>query len=338
MFIAADPRSIVFFADRPENYAVRFISIDSDYPLCYNYIYQMNSGTVYILPHILKHITQGERDMKKYFCRKTATLFCFASLLMTIGMTGCSNAQNEISSDKSSQTISSSEISDQKSQPTESSSEDSRSVSADDFTYSDDGSGNIILTKYNGKSASPELPSAIDGKAVNTIGESCFAGNTSVKKLVLPEGITDIGDYAFECCANLEEVILPDSLKTIGEGAFSACTKLGAVKLPDNIEVIKKGAFLYCQSIKSLELPENARELGNFAFSNCSSLTSVTFKSDKVKTLPDRLFYSCEKLSEININHTLDSIGKRTFARCKSLTSVSLPGELQSVGDYAFEG
>lgn len=153
----------------------------------------------------------------------------------------------------------------------------------------------------------------------------------------MPDGITEVGDYAFECCANLEEITLPDSLKTIGEGAFSACTKLSAIELPDNIEVIKKGAFLYCQSLKSIELPENIQEMGNFVFSNCSLLTSVTFKGDKVKALPDRLFYSCEKLTEINIPYTLDSIGKRTFAKCESLTSVSLPGELQSVGDYAFE-
>lgn len=277
--------------------------------------------------------------MKRCTSRKASAVFCFVSLLLTIGMTGCGKTQNENSSEKSSPAISSSEISEpsaENSQPS-GSSEESSKVSAGDFTYSEDGNGNIILTKYNGKETSPELPSVIDGKTVAAIGESCFAGNTSVKKIVLPDGISEIGDYAFECCANLEEVKLPDSLKTIGEGAFSACTKLSAVELPENIEVIKKGAFLYCQSLESIELPESIRELGNFVFSNCSLLTSVTFKGDKVKALPDRLFYSCEKLTEVNIPYTLDSIGKRTFAKCESLTSVSLPGELQSVGDYAFE-
>ena len=329
--------------------------------------------------------------MKKYISRKVTALSCFISLLLAIGMTGCGHTQDESSSEKSSQTISSSEISepsdeksrpsdspessnekslpsdspessDEKSQPSDSpessdekslpsdspessdeksqtsdnSPEESSQVSAGDFTYSDDGNGNIMLTKYNGQEAFPELPSLIDEKAVTAVGESCFAGNTSVKKIILPEGVTDIGDYAFECCTNLEEITLPDSLKNIGEGAFSACTNLSAVQLTENIEVIRKGAFLYCQSLKSMELPESIQELGNFAFSNCSSLTSVTFRGDKVKNLPDRLFYSCKKLTEVNINYTLDSIGQRTFARCESLTSISLPGELQSVGDYAF--
>ena len=316
--------------------------------------------------------------MKKYISRKVTALSCFISLLLAIGMTGCGHTQDESSSEKSSQTISSFEISepsdeksrpsdspessnekslpsdspessdeksqpsdspessDEKSQPSDNSPEESSQVSAGDFTYSDDGNGNIMLTKYNGQEAFPELPSLIDEKAVTAVGESCFAGNTSVKKIILPEGVTDIGDYAFECCTNLEEITLPDSLKNIGEGAFSACTNLSAVQLTENIEVIRKGAFLYCQSLKSMELPESIQELGNFAFSNCSSLTSVTFRGDKVKNLPDRLFYSCKKLTEVNINYTLDSIGQRTFARCESLTSISLPGELQSVGDYAF--
>ena len=303
--------------------------------------------------------------MKKHFGHKTTALFCFVSLLLTIGMTGCGKTGNESSSEKSFKSISSSEISepsDKKSQPPDqseasdensqppdqseasdkksqpsNSSEESSNASSGDFTYSENGDGNITLTKYNGKETSLELPSVIDGKTVAAVGESCFAGNTSVKKIVLPDGITEIGDYTFECCANLEEVTLPDSLKTIGEGTFSACTKLNAIELPENTEVIKKGAFLYCQSLKNIELPESIRELGNFAFSNCSSLTSVTFKGDKVKALPDRLFYSCEKLTEVNINYTLDSIGKRTFAQCESLSSISLPGELQSVSDYAFQ-
>ena len=230
-----------------------------------------------------------------------------------------------------------SETSDEKSQPSESSSEESGKAYAGNFTYSQDGYGNIILTKYNGRETAPDLPSVIDGKTVTAVGESCFAGNTCIQKIVLPDTITEIGDYAFECCSNLAEIVLSDSLRSIGEGVFSACRKINAVQLPENLEVIKKGAFLYCQSIQSIELPETVRKLGNFAFSNCSSLTSVTFRGGNVRELPDRLFYSCKKLTEINIPYTLDSIGKRTFSQCQSLTSISVPGLLDSVGDYAFE-
>ena len=293
--------------------------------------------------------------MKKHYTHKATALFCFISLLLTIGMTGCSKPQNESTSNVPSETTSISENSELSDNTSESSakessgetvsepesrpepSESSSEESGKDFSYSES-SGSIILTRYNGKDANPEIPSTLGGKPVTAIGESCFAGNTHVKKILLSEGITGIGDYAFECCANLEEITLPDSLRTIGEGAFSACTKLKSVELPNNLEVIKKGAFLFCQSLKSLELPEGVQELGRFAFSNCSGIASVTFKGDKVKNLPDRLFYSCSKLTELNISHTLDSIGKRTFGNCRSLASVSLPGELQSVGDYAFYG
>lgn len=243
------------------------------------------------------------------------------------------------SSDKTSEAVSGTESSEEsaaQSRPSEASSTESSEVSADDFTYSEDSSGNITLTRYNGREAAPAIPATVDGKTVTAIGESCFAGNTSIKTIVIPDGVTDIGDYAFECCTYLEDITFPDSLKTIGEGAFSACTALSSADLTDNIAVIKRGAFLYCKSIKSVELPASLEELGNFAFSNCSQLTSVTFKGDKIKNLSERLFYQCTKLTDININHTLDSIGKRTFNHCTSLTSVSFPGKLQSVGENAF--
>ena len=243
------------------------------------------------------------------------------------------NNTQESSSESSNEPVSSDTVSQVSS---EVSVRESSEESESDFTYSKDSSGNVILTGYKGKETAPVLPSVIYGKRVTAIGESCFAGNTAVKKLVIPEGVTEIGNYAFECCSNLKDITLPDSLRTIGEGAFSGCAKLSVIALNDGVDTIKKGAFLFCSSLKSVELPSELRELGRFAFSNCSGLTSVTFRGNKSISLPDRLFYSCEALSEVNINHALTSIGKRAFAHCESLNSISVPGEMDRIDDQAF--
>lgn len=248
-------------------------------------------------------------------------------------------SRQETSSDEKSETASSSapETSHEQSQTSESSSQESSPASASSFSYSEDDSGNIILTKYNGREAAPEIPSSIDGKKVTAIGESCFAGNTAVKTISIPEGISQIGDYAFECCTYLAGLTLPASLRTIGEGAFSACIHLPEAVFPDNLEVIRKGAFLYCSALKELELPAGLQEIGNFAFSNCSSVTSVSIKSTSLQKLSDRLFCDCTKLTEVRSQYPLESIGAETFRQCTSLTTVSLPAALQSVGDYAFD-
>ncbi len=272
--------------------------------------------------------------MKKHFKHSMTALICAASMIMTIGLTGCGgSADKDVSSDNSAEPASSDKVSQVSSEGSDSKSD---KASEGDFTYSEDGSGSFILTGYNGKETAPVIPSEISGKKITAIGESCFAGNTTVQKLVIPDGVTYIGDFAFECCSALEEIILPDSLKTIGEGTFSGCAKLSAIDLKDGIETIKNGAFLFCESLKIVELPSELCELGRFAFSNCSGLTSVTFRGDKLGSLPDRLFYSCEALSEVNINHTLSSIGKRSFSGCESLKSISVPGEIDKIDEQAF--
>ena len=298
--------------------------------------------------------------MKKHFKHGVTAVLCAASMLMTVG-TGCggpaeketgSNSAAESRSvsvssedntpDKSAEVSTEAAPSDEKSRDeisrnsSEGSNIESGDVSESDFSYSEDGQGNVILTGYKGKEPAPVIPAVISGKSVTAIGESCFAGNIAVQKLVIPEGVSEIGDYAFECCSNLEDITLPDSLKTIGEGAFSGCTRLGAIDLKDGIETIKKGAFLFCKSLKSVKLPAELSELGRFAFSNCSGLTSVTFSGNKLRSLSDRLFYSCEALSEVNIDHELSSIGKRTFSHCEALKRISVPGEMDRIDDQAF--
>lgn len=77
-------------------------------------------------------------------------------------------------------------------------------------------------------------PGIVEGTATFTgsgvIGPSAMMLESSLKKLVIEEGITAIGTYAFSNCANLTEVSLPLSLTQIDGGAFSDCTALKTVR------------------------------------------------------------------------------------------------------------
>ena len=155
-------------------------------------------------------------------------------------------------------------------------------------------------------------------------------------KVTVPEGVTAVGDYAFECCSRLEKIYLPDSLNSIGDGAFSGCGKMYLVDMQDNIETIGKGAFLFCGSLTFLRLPEKLRSVGEFAFSNCTALSDVVFRGSSITSLPDRAFYQCESLTHAAIPESVTAIGKRTFAGCSSIGSFYFPGNIGSVGEYAF--
>jgi len=67
------------------------------------------------------------------------------------------------------------------------------------------------------------IPASIDGAAVKAVDQNAFAGNTALKTVLIPLGVTYIGDGAFSDCSNLSMVYLPDTLESLGKGAFNAC-------------------------------------------------------------------------------------------------------------------
>lgn len=74
----------------------------------------------------------------------------------------------------------------------------------------------IIPAYYKG------LPvSKIAGRRSDTFG--VFEKNTSVKEVVLPEGLTCIKQYAFNGCTNLSKINLPSTLEVIENHAFVDC-------------------------------------------------------------------------------------------------------------------
>ena len=54
--------------------------------------------------------------------------------------------------------------------------------------------------------------------------------HSSVKKVILPEGLKTIGEKAFKN-SNLEEVRIPSTVESIGKDSFRNCFKLQKVHL-----------------------------------------------------------------------------------------------------------
>lgn len=52
------------------------------------------------------------------------------------------------------------------------------------------------------------------------IRAEAFLNDTSLEKVVIPEGVTTLGDYAFAYCTNLTSATLPESLRTFGASLF----------------------------------------------------------------------------------------------------------------------
>lgn len=143
---------------------------------------------------------------------------------------------------------------------------------------------------------------------------------SSVKKVIIQDGITSIVDHAFYRCTNLNSVVIPDGVTYIGTRAFSGCGNLGSVTLPDSLEAISVEAFADCTALTDIEIPQNVTYIDNCAFYGCEGLTSIIIP-DNVTTIGYCAF-GYTNITSITIPAKVSQIGYRPFERCKKLTEI----------------
>ena len=189
-----------------------------------------------------------------------------------------------------------------------------------------------------------------------------------------------IADNAFNARSNttsLKKVVLPEGLKRIGEGAFEGCSVLSDVNIPSTVEIVGEEAFLYTaiksnyldnwlisydglsgttltiqegtigiadgdifgrnSTITEVVLPETLRYIGSNNFKSFTALTKVNLPASLVK-IGDDAFNNCSNLIEIDMSgcSQLAYIGDTAFSWCKLITSFYIPQSVTYVGDSAF--
>ena len=110
---------------------------------------------------------------------------------------------------------------------------------------------------------------------MESIGDYAFYNWTSLKSVVIPEGVINIGDFVFTKCTAIESISLPKSITNIGYSALSG-TPIKIAELP-NITHIASGAFSDCTSLESISFGNAITYIGEKAFAGCTALTSATF-------------------------------------------------------------
>jgi len=181
-----------------------------------------------------------------------------------------------------------------------------------------------------------------------------------IKKIVLPEGITEFGEYAF-CFMLLEDINIPSTLKKIGVSCFGYCFALKGdpLVLPEGLETIDGHAFRDCwRGLKGLVLPSTLRSIGEFAFYNTDikhiqfsegleSIGQFCFTSSSYEELI--LPNSCQDigngacswnqlyLTEIHIPEGLKTIPTEFANNCPNLEKVNIPSTIENIDFKAFK-
>ena len=199
---------------------------------------------------------------------------------------------------------------------------------------------------------------------------SPFYEQSSIKKVVINDGVTSIGNCMFKDCEYLTDLTIPNSVKRIGFWAFSACSHLTSVELSQYVNSVDEGAFRYCSNLSSIKIssnnpyydsrnncnaiinsstnellfgckntiiPNDVKTIGAQSFCGIIGLTSITIPNS-VTEIKEHAFTESSDLQSVTIGNQTQKIGDFAFSSCDNLKSISLPSALKNIGEYAFNG
>lgn len=172
------------------------------------------------------------------------------------------------------------------------------------------------------------LSSTIIPNTVTTIGGGAFEG-TTLKSIVIPEGVTEIENEAFSKCKSLETVSLPNSLERIYYNAFQY-SNISSISIPAGVKYIYDDAFYGCENLSTITVSN-----GNTKYDsrdNCNALietaTNTILRGSSSTVIPnsvtaiERNAFRGSKIAKIVIPASVKKIGQWAFQDCKSLTTV----------------
>lgn len=127
-----------------------------------------------------------------------------------------------------------------------------------------------------------------------------------------------LGTNAFYECSTLKEIVLHDGLETLGVRAFFGCTSLWSVTLPDTVKTVRESAFAGCDALLEIQLGSALTSMGINAFLNCDSLREVVLPAS-LEMLPASAFAGCSSLARVDLGG-VRTVGAQAFRGCSSLT------------------
>ena len=201
------------------------------------------------------------------------------------------------------------------------------------------------------------------------------SNRSSIRSIIIDDGVTSIGDYAFYSCSSMKEVSIPNSVTNINYRSFMKCSGLDSINIPIGVTNISTQAFYECSGLESVNIPNTLRNVGKSAFYKCYrcdvyitdlfAWCNIDFPDDssnplyggdnrnylflngnviKDLTIPEGItsiksytFATC-RLTSVNISNSVTSIGSYAFYNCSGLTSITIPNSVTSIGDDAFYG
>lgn len=79
----------------------------------------------------------------------------------------------------------------------------------------------------------------------------------------------------FEDCTSIRRVVIPNGIIVIAPKMFYGCTGLKQVEMGDSVEIIHRSAFDGCSGLIHVTISKKIRAINSYAFRDCKALTGV---------------------------------------------------------------
>lgn len=171
---------------------------------------------------------------------------------------------------------------------------------------------------------------------VKSVGAYVFEGCSKLTSIVFSDSVESIGNCAFKDCTGLINLTIPDTVSKIEGYAFEGCNGLVSMRLPNNLLSIEGGTFCGCEKLENFEIPNNVKNIGSYSFNNCTKLKKITIPNS-VMSIETAAFSGCEGLTNVIFGNNVKRICNYAFSDCTGLTDLMLPDSLATIGEYAFK-
>ena len=201
------------------------------------------------------------------------------------------------------------------------------------------GTGSISTSAYSQpwKSYVSSIRHVIIEEGITAIGAETFWECGAIETIQIPSTVRSIGAQAFVWCSSLKSVTVPEGVTSIGESTFWGCESMEELILPSTLKSIGPENFYRCDSLKTLVIPEGVTSIGELAFWDCGGLEEITIPST-LTVLAKDVFNGCQNLHTVHLPDTLTTISEDAFSYCSSLKNITIPDSVTYIGDTAFWG
>jgi hypothetical protein len=199
-----------------------------------------------------------------------------------------------------------------------------------DYTYSYGSYGSINTPWYSFRSS---IKKVIINNGVTSIGDETFAWCSGLTSVTIPNSVTSIGEFAFGNCSGLTSVTIPNSVTSIGDYAFQYCSGLTSVNIPNSVTSIGGSAFFGCSSLTSITIPNSVTSIGEGAFGGCSSLY-VIINCKFIR----QLFSNNSYIKHIILGDEVETVAAKAFEGFKNMETVTIGKNVSNIGERAFAG